>query len=86
MCAILGTARDTQWGYSLYDFSVYGSGTMQGTTPLNRAGWTVSASSTEGGGSAANVLDGNDGTRWSSGDRPKPRAVVPGGPGIDTGL
>jgi hypothetical protein len=64
---VLGTARTTQYGYSLYDFNVYGTGTTAGITPLSRSAWTASASSTEGGGSAANAIDGKLGTRWSSG-------------------
>jgi endoglucanase Acf2 len=62
-----GTARTTQYGYSLFDFSVYGTGTTAGITALNRSAWTASASSTEGGGSAARAIDGNGATRWSSG-------------------
>ncbi len=38
-----------------------------GEAALDRGGWTASASSTEGGGNPANALDGNAGTRWSSG-------------------
>jgi hypothetical protein len=64
---VLGTARTTPYGYSLYDFNVYGTGTTAGITPLSRSAWTASASSTEGGGSAANAIDGKLGTRWSSG-------------------
>jgi hypothetical protein len=62
-----GTARTTQYGYSLYDFSVYGTGTTADITPLSRSGWTASASSTAGSDSAANALDGRSGSRWSSG-------------------
>jgi endoglucanase Acf2 len=62
-----GTARDTQYGYSLFDFNVYGTGTTAGVTPLGRSAWKASASSTEGGGSAANAIDGKLATRWSSG-------------------
>ena len=64
---VYGTARLTQYGYSLYDLNVYGTGTTAGITPLNRSAWTASASSTEGGGSVANAIDGKLGTRWSSG-------------------
>jgi hypothetical protein len=64
---VLGTARTTQYGYSLYDFNVYGTGTTAGVTPLDRSAWTASASSTEGGGSAANAIDGRTASRWSSG-------------------
>src|SRR5258706_4527132 len=38
-----------------------------GEAALDRGGWTASASSTEGGGNPANALDGNAGTRRSSG-------------------
>jgi hypothetical protein len=64
---VLGTARTTQYGYSLYDFNVYGTGTAPGVTPLDRSAWTASASSTAGGGSAANAIDGRLASRWSSG-------------------
>jgi hypothetical protein len=36
-------------------------------TQIPRTGWTATASSTEPGGSAANGIDGNGSTRWSSG-------------------
>jgi hypothetical protein len=67
-----GTARATQYGYSLWEFSVYGTGSggggggTCGTTnaALNK---TATASSTENGGTpAADAVDGNAGTRWSS--------------------
>src|ERR1022692_4636378 len=63
-----GTARATQYGYSLWEFSVYGSGGggTCGTTnvALNK---TATASSTENAGTpAADAVDGNAGTRWSS--------------------
>ncbi len=64
-----GTARATQYGYSLWEFDVYGAsgGTGScGTTnaALNR---TTTASSTENAGTpAADATDGNTGTRWSS--------------------
>jgi hypothetical protein len=65
-----GTARATQYGYSLWEFQVYagsggGSGTC-GTTnvALNK---TATASSTENGSFPASAaVDGNAGTRWSS--------------------
>jgi sialate O-acetylesterase len=38
-----------------------------GNVALNRTGWVASASSTENGGSAANAIDGNLATRWSTG-------------------
>ena len=63
-----GTARATQYGYSLWEFQVYGSlsGGTCGTTDaaLNQP---ATASSTENAGTpAADAVDGNTGTRWSS--------------------
>ena len=66
---LLGTARGTGYGYSLWDFEVYGGGTTPtnpGTTnkALNKP--TV-ASSDEGAGlAAALATDGNSATRWAS--------------------
>jgi F5/8 type C domain-containing protein/glycosyl hydrolase family 64 (putative beta-1,3-glucanase) len=65
-----GTARATQYGYSLWEFQVYG--TIGGTTgscgtanaALNKP---ATASSVENSTlTAANAVDGNTGTRWSS--------------------
>ena len=64
-----GTARGTQYGYSLYEFQVYGTiggGGSCGTTDaaLNRP---ATASSEQNSGTpAADAFDGNTGTRWSS--------------------
>ncbi|MDX6391608.1 MAG: hypothetical protein QOJ73_2671 [Streptosporangiaceae bacterium] len=66
-----GTARATQYGYSLYEFQVYGTassggGGACGTTnaALNQP---ATASSTENAGTPASAaVDGNTGTRWSS--------------------
>ncbi|MER5472945.1 discoidin domain-containing protein [Streptomyces sp. NPDC002685] len=66
-----GVHRGTQYGYSLWEFQVFGDG---GTTPpatcdaANAAqGKTASASSTENAGTPASAaFDGNTGTRWSS--------------------
>ncbi|NJP41957.1 discoidin domain-containing protein [Actinacidiphila epipremni] len=65
-----GTVRATQWGYSLWEFQVYGAG---GTNPgacntTNAAlNHTATASSTENAGTPASAaVDGNTGTRWSS--------------------
>ncbi|WP_037606359.1 discoidin domain-containing protein [Streptacidiphilus rugosus] len=67
-----GTARATQYGYSLWEFQVYGTagsgggGTSCGTTnaALNRP---ATASSTENAGTPASAaVDGDTGTRWSS--------------------
>ncbi|HEY0936784.1 MAG TPA: discoidin domain-containing protein, partial [Trebonia sp.] len=68
---LYGTARATGYGYSLWEFQVYGTagpggGTSCSTTnaALNRP---ATASSTENPGTpAAAAVDGNTGTRWSS--------------------
>jgi hypothetical protein len=65
-----GTARATGYGYSLWEFQVYG--TIGSTTPTcgtaNAAqGRPATASSTENAGTPASAaVDGNAGTRWSS--------------------
>ena len=64
-----GTARATGYGYSLWEFQVYGTlGTQQSCGTTNAAqGKTATASSTENAGTpAADAVDGNTGTRWSS--------------------
>ncbi|WP_405581834.1 discoidin domain-containing protein [Streptomyces sp. NBC_01190] len=69
-----GTARATAYGYSLWEFQIYGAGGTTTTPPptgcgtanaaLNR---TATASSAENAASAASAaVDGNTGTRWSS--------------------
>jgi hypothetical protein len=63
-----GTARATQYGYSLWEFQVYGTlaGGTCGTTnaALNQP---ATASSTQSASyPAADAVDGNTGTRWSS--------------------
>ncbi|MGW3664986.1 discoidin domain-containing protein [Streptomyces sp. NPDC005141] len=66
-----GVHRGTQYGYSLWEFQVFGDG---GTTPpatcdtANAAqGKSATASSTENAGTPASAaFDGNTGTRWSS--------------------
>ena len=66
---MLGTARATPYGYSLWEFQVFGttgSGGGCGTTnaALNHP---ATASSTENAGTPASAaFDGNTGTRWSS--------------------
>ncbi|WP_239151542.1 discoidin domain-containing protein [Virgisporangium aliadipatigenens] len=64
-----GTARATGYGYSLYEFQVFGNtptGTACGTTDAAQ-GRTATASSAEGPDvAAAAAVDGNPGTRWSS--------------------
>ncbi|GAA1034909.1 discoidin domain-containing protein [Virgisporangium ochraceum] len=64
-----GTARATAYGYSLWEFQVFGtfgSSTSCGTTnaALNRPATASSAESAATGAAAA--VDGNTGTRWSS--------------------
>jgi hypothetical protein len=65
-----GTVRATQYGYSLWEFQVYGStggSTPPATGTLLSQGKTATASSTENGGTPASAaVDGNAGTRWSS--------------------
>jgi hypothetical protein len=59
-----GTARGTTYGYSLWEFQVYGSVPTATNVALNK---TATSSSNENAGSAANyAVDGNTGTRWSS--------------------
>jgi hypothetical protein len=68
---VYATGRASQWGDSLYEFAVYGtagSGGGGGGTSLLSQGKTATASSTENGSFLApNAVDGNAGTRWSSG-------------------
>jgi beta-glucanase (GH16 family) len=59
------TARATPYGYSLYDFNVYGAASA--AAALGRSTWTATASTTEPGGNPTNALDGGLATRWSSG-------------------
>ncbi|MCS7479317.1 discoidin domain-containing protein [Umezawaea endophytica] len=69
---VLGTARATAYGYSLWEFQVLG--TQGGTPPPPNCGTanvaqnkTATASSTENAGTPASAaVDGNAGTRWSS--------------------
>ena len=63
-----GTARATQYGYSLWEFQVYGGGTTDVCGSANAAqGKPATASSTESSGTpASSAVDGDAGTRWSS--------------------
>ncbi|MFC8435877.1 discoidin domain-containing protein [Streptomyces sp. NPDC057253] len=66
-----GVHRATPWGYSLWEFQVYGTpGATQPaacSTANSAQGRTASASSTENAGTPASAaFDGNDSTRWSS--------------------
>ncbi|MGM8227131.1 discoidin domain-containing protein [Cellvibrio sp. ARAG 10.3] len=61
-----GTKRATEWGYSLWDFEVYGSAYTQTPTKISYKK-TATASTYVGADYApALVLDGNSSTRWSS--------------------
>ncbi|MEV1017283.1 MULTISPECIES: ThuA domain-containing protein [unclassified Micromonospora] len=63
---LLGTGRGTAWGYSLYEFEVYGgTGTPTGGNLLLNKPTTTSSS--EGADvTGAQAVDGNLATRWSS--------------------
>jgi beta-glucosidase len=64
-----GTARATGYGYSLWEFQVYGSLATGGGCGTSNAALTKPAttSSTENAGTPASAaVDGNAGTRWSS--------------------
>ncbi|MEV6013913.1 discoidin domain-containing protein, partial [Streptomyces sp. NPDC051976] len=63
-----GTERATGYGYSLYEFQVYGSTNSSICGTDNAAqGKTATASSTENAGTPATAaVDGDNGTRWSS--------------------
>lgn len=50
----------THW-WSIAGLSIYSA------SSFNTTGWNVTASSTESGGSPNNAIDGNSGTRWSTG-------------------
>jgi hypothetical protein len=64
---LYGTARGTPYGYSLFEFSVNGTPGGGGGGTLLSQGRPATASSTENAGTpAANAVDGNTGTRWSS--------------------
>jgi hypothetical protein len=63
---INGTTRATGYGYSLWEFEVYGGGTTPpptGNLALNRP---ATASSVEGAFTASAAVDGSLTTRWSS--------------------
>ncbi|GAA0259603.1 hypothetical protein GCM10010492_70650 [Saccharothrix mutabilis subsp. mutabilis] len=62
---LVGTTRATGWGYSLWEFRVYGTTTPDAGTPISRYK-QVTASTWEGGNAPAAALDGRTTTRWSS--------------------
>ncbi len=65
-----GLHRATQWGYSLWEFQVFGTsgtGTSSCDTANAAKGRPATASSTENAGTPASAaFDGDAGTRWSS--------------------
>ncbi|MEY9911225.1 hypothetical protein ABIA35_007477 [Catenulispora sp. MAP12-49] len=64
-----GTARNTQYGYSIWEFQVYGTAGTGGGTCNNNAALNhpATASSVENAGNPASAaVDGNTATRWSS--------------------
>ncbi|HEY0807693.1 MAG TPA: glycoside hydrolase family 3 C-terminal domain-containing protein, partial [Pseudonocardiaceae bacterium] len=65
---MLGTARATQFGYSLLEFQVFGPGTATSCNTADAAvGQPTTASSTENASFPASAAtDGNLGTRWGS--------------------
>ncbi|MFC5000007.1 discoidin domain-containing protein [Dactylosporangium cerinum] len=80
---LYGTVRNTAYGYSLWEFQVFGELSPTGQTcgPTNRAiARPATASSTENAGTPASAaVDGNTGTRWSS------AVVVPQSLTVDLG-
>ncbi|NUT11184.1 MAG: discoidin domain-containing protein [Nonomuraea sp.] len=65
---LYGTARATAYGYSLWEFQIYGTtGTPACGTANAAQGRPATASTTENAGTPASAaVDGNTGTRWSS--------------------
>ncbi|MBN1409910.1 MAG: discoidin domain-containing protein, partial [Spirochaetales bacterium] len=76
---LYGTARGTEWGYSLWEFEVYGGGSVTATptaiptaTPATAAGnvalnrSAVSSSNENTDLTAGMAFDGNGNTRWAS--------------------
>ena len=61
-----GTARTTQYGYSLWEFQVYGSAPASCGTSNVAQGGAATASSVAGANTAALAVDGNAGSRWES--------------------
>jgi hypothetical protein len=60
---VLGTARGTSYGYSLWELEVYPGGTAADTNIARNKPVAVSSND---GNPAANAVDGNTATRWSS--------------------
>ena len=62
---VVQTGTSTSW-WSVTEFNVYGPGGVP-VAPLSSAGWTASASATNGSEVPSRALDGNTATRWSTG-------------------
>ena len=67
---VVDTGSAANW-WSLYEFNVYGAPTTT-TQPLDRSGWSASASVSNTGEPPSNALDGVFATRWSSGQPQSP--------------
>jgi len=65
---IVQTGTDASRWWSIYELNVFGPKATP--TPLARSSWTLTASSAQQ--EAANAIDGNIGTRWSSGSKQAP--------------
>ncbi|MFT7559089.1 MAG: beta-glucanase (GH16 family)/PKD repeat protein [Flavobacteriales bacterium] len=64
---LLGLQRGTGYGYSLFEFEVYGNGTSPSGDVNKALNKDANASSTESSGMVAiNAFDGDDNSRWSS--------------------
>ncbi len=64
---MFGTVRGTQFGYSLFEFQVFGAGSSTcGSTNLALNHPTTASSLENSTFPASNATDGNTGTRWSS--------------------
>ncbi len=64
---VYGTQRATQYGYSLWEFQVYGTAPSTCGASDAAQGHPATASSAENAGTPASAaVDGNAGTRWSS--------------------
>ncbi|UTF59468.1 discoidin domain-containing protein [Gilvimarinus sp. DA14] len=64
---LTGTQRGTEWGYSLWEFEVYGGEPVTAAEPeLVSQNKAVTVSSTEADYAGALVVDGDATTRWSS--------------------
>ncbi len=67
---VLDTGSAANW-WSLYEFNVY-STSASNTQPLDRTGWSATASVSNTGEPPSNALDGVFATRWSTGQPQSP--------------